>query len=172
MYYTLTYDRDESSLRHLHPQLPSCITIASIYTTCFTTSERTVSRCVRVYRLATPLEQDQGMEGAGPISRYCETASRDWIGDASARRARRAAVVGGRGKQLRMFGFNTLFRSSTIPLLSISRLTMAPRPRDPSAAPGLLASAFSFVSRELESFVTAATGGELQRKVGACHQRL
>ncbi|TBU39441.1 hypothetical protein BD309DRAFT_993770 [Dichomitus squalens] len=41
---------------------------------------------------------------------------------------------------------------------------MPPRPRDPPAAPGLLASAFSFVSRELESFVTAATGGEVQQK--------
>nr|VWP01266.1 N/A [Ganoderma boninense] len=41
---------------------------------------------------------------------------------------------------------------------------MAPRPRDTPAAPGLLASAFSFVSRELESFVTAATGGDLQHK--------
>ncbi|KAI1797456.1 hypothetical protein LXA43DRAFT_416344 [Ganoderma leucocontextum] len=41
---------------------------------------------------------------------------------------------------------------------------MPPRPRDPPAAPGLLASAFSFVSRELESFVTAATGGDLQHK--------
>ena len=33
MYYTLTYDRDESSLKHLSPQLPSCISIAFIYTT-------------------------------------------------------------------------------------------------------------------------------------------
>ncbi|KAI0636197.1 hypothetical protein C8Q77DRAFT_1208038 [Trametes polyzona] len=41
---------------------------------------------------------------------------------------------------------------------------MAPRTRDPPPAPGLLASAFSFVTREIESFVTAATGGEVQPK--------
>ncbi|KAI0350033.1 hypothetical protein OH77DRAFT_1525180 [Trametes cingulata] len=41
---------------------------------------------------------------------------------------------------------------------------MAPRQRDAPPAPGLLASAFSFVTREIESFVTAATGGEVQPK--------
>ena len=41
--------------------------------------------------------------------------------------------------------------------------TMAPRPRDAPPAPGLLATAFSFVSREIESFVTAATGGDVQK---------
>ncbi|KAI0714425.1 hypothetical protein C8T65DRAFT_644282 [Cerioporus squamosus] len=40
---------------------------------------------------------------------------------------------------------------------------MARRPREAPPAPGLLASAFSFVSREIESFVTAATGGEVQK---------
>ncbi|TFK82838.1 hypothetical protein K466DRAFT_556014 [Polyporus arcularius HHB13444] len=40
---------------------------------------------------------------------------------------------------------------------------MSRRPRDAPPAPGLLASAFSFVSRELESFVTAATGGDVQK---------
>ncbi|KAI0366310.1 hypothetical protein BV20DRAFT_972034 [Pilatotrama ljubarskyi] len=41
---------------------------------------------------------------------------------------------------------------------------MAPRQRDAPPAPGLLASAFSFVTREIESFVTAATGGEVLPK--------
>ena len=41
--------------------------------------------------------------------------------------------------------------------------TMAPRPRDAPPAPGLLATAFSFVSREIESFITTATGGEIQQ---------
>ncbi|KAI0788028.1 hypothetical protein C8Q74DRAFT_1255428 [Fomes fomentarius] len=40
---------------------------------------------------------------------------------------------------------------------------MAPRPREAPPAPGLLASAFSFVSREIESFITTATGGEIQQ---------
>lgn len=40
---------------------------------------------------------------------------------------------------------------------------MAPRPRETPPAPGLLASAFSFVSREIESFITTATGGEIQQ---------
>ncbi|OBZ72707.1 hypothetical protein A0H81_07510 [Grifola frondosa] len=41
---------------------------------------------------------------------------------------------------------------------------MAPRQRDPPP-PGILASAFSFVSREIESFVTAATGGDVEGKI-------
>ncbi|RPD60995.1 hypothetical protein L226DRAFT_462661 [Lentinus tigrinus ALCF2SS1-7] len=40
---------------------------------------------------------------------------------------------------------------------------MARRPREAPPAPGLLASAFSFVSREIGSFVTAATGGEIPK---------
>ncbi|KAH9902565.1 hypothetical protein C8Q73DRAFT_10328 [Cubamyces lactineus] len=41
---------------------------------------------------------------------------------------------------------------------------MAPRQREAAPSAGLLASAFSFVTREIESFVTAATGGEVQPK--------
>lgn len=40
---------------------------------------------------------------------------------------------------------------------------MARRPREAPPAPGLLASAFSYVTREIESFVTAATGGDVQK---------
>ena len=40
---------------------------------------------------------------------------------------------------------------------------MPPRPCDTPPAPGLLASAFNFVSRELESFVAAATGGDPEK---------
>ena len=40
---------------------------------------------------------------------------------------------------------------------------MPSRPREPAPPPGLFASAFSFVSREIESFVAAATGGDVEK---------
>ena len=46
----------------------------------------------------------------------------------------------------------------------VDQPTMPPRPaRDAPPTPGLIASALSFVSREIESFYTAATGGDLEK---------
>lgn len=104
MYYTLTYDRDESSLKHLSPQLPSCISIAFIYTT-FTDSLTCPKQPQWVPKhRAMGLGKALKTRGAEtrPIARNGgaspEDASRRWIRDTSAgraRRRRRVAVVDG-----------------------------------------------------------------------------